>query len=93
MLKEFQKGKIQPSLTLHNLHNKRVRPTKNKSHQQGISYVEREKEGVRERERGGQACQQAGIFKVRLGFEEIEGSATFVSTTFFSNDVSLNDFN
>jgi hypothetical protein len=28
--------------------NKRVRPTKNKPQQQGISYLEREREGVRE---------------------------------------------
>ncbi len=53
-------------------YNKRVRPTKNEPQQQGISYVEREKEGC-VRERGGWAGQQAGIFKVRLGLEEIEG--------------------
>jgi hypothetical protein len=34
--------------------------------QQGISYLEREGEGV---EIGGQAGQQAGIFKVRLVWE------------------------
>ena len=39
------KGKIQPSLTLRNLYNKRVCSTKNEPQQQGISYVEREKEG------------------------------------------------
>jgi hypothetical protein len=33
---------------------------------------EREREGVREREAGGQAGQQAGIFKVRSGLEEID---------------------
>ncbi len=33
----------------------------------GISYLEREREGVRERERCGLTGQQAGIFKVRLG--------------------------
>ncbi len=46
-----------------NLYNKRVRPTKNEP-QQGISYLERAREGVRERERerGGWAGQQAVIF-------------------------------
>ncbi len=33
------------------LHNKRVISTKNEPQQQGISYLEREREGVRERER------------------------------------------
>jgi hypothetical protein len=47
------------------LYNKRVCPIKNEPQQQGISYLEREREGVRER--GGRAGQQAGIFKVRLG--------------------------
>ncbi len=46
MLKEFQKGKVQPSLTLCNLYNKSVCPAKNEPQQQVISYVEREKEGV-----------------------------------------------
>ncbi len=36
-----------------NLYNKRVRPTKKEPQQQGISYLEREREGVR-REREGQ---------------------------------------
>ena len=40
-------------------------PSKNEPQQQGISYLEREKEVVRERERGGRAGQQAGTFKVR----------------------------
>jgi hypothetical protein len=35
-------------LNFGNLYNKRVRPTKNEP-QQGISYLEREREGVRER--------------------------------------------
>ncbi len=35
-----------------NLYNKRACPTKNKP-QQGISYLERERKGVCERERGG----------------------------------------
>jgi hypothetical protein len=52
--------------------NKRVCPTKNEPQQQGISYLESERKGVRERERGGPAGQ-AGIFKVRLGLGEIEG--------------------
>jgi hypothetical protein len=34
------------------LYNKRVRPTENEPQQQGISYLERERDGVRERERG-----------------------------------------
>jgi hypothetical protein len=54
------------------LYNKRVRPTKNEPQQQGISYLEREREEVKERE-GGQEGQQAGIFMVRLGVGEIEG--------------------
>jgi hypothetical protein len=33
-----------------NLYNKRVSPTKNNSQQQGISYLEREREGVRQKE-------------------------------------------
>ncbi len=48
------------------LYNKRVCPTKNEP-QQGISYTEREKEEVWEREKGQWAGQQAGIFKVRFG--------------------------
>jgi hypothetical protein len=48
---------------------------KNEPQQQGIFYLEREREGVRERERGagGWADHQAGIFKVRLSLGEIEG--------------------
>jgi hypothetical protein len=49
--------------------DKRVYPTKNEPQQQGISYLDREKEGVRER--GVWAGQQAGIFKVKLGLGEI----------------------
>ncbi len=52
--------------TLNLLYNKRVRPTKNEP-QQGISYLERAREGC-ERERGGWMG-----FKVRLGLGEIEG--------------------
>ncbi len=54
-----------------NLYNKRACPTKNEP-QQGISYLERERAGVRERGAGWQAGQQAGIFKVRLGLGVIE---------------------
>jgi hypothetical protein len=43
---------------------KRNCPTKNEPEKQGICYLERE--------RGGQAGQQVGIFKVRLGLGEIE---------------------
>jgi hypothetical protein len=57
-------------LLLH-LFNKRVCPTKNEPQQQGISYLDREREGVGER--GMWAGQQTGIFKVRLGLGEIEG--------------------
>ncbi len=53
------------------LYNITVCPTKNEPQQQGISYLEREKEGF-ERGRGGRAGQQAGIFKVRLRLGEIE---------------------
>jgi hypothetical protein len=42
-----------------NLYNKRVRPTKNESQQQGIYYLEREREGERERGAGGQVSRQA----------------------------------
>ena len=42
------------SQNIENLYNRRVRPTKNEPQQQGISYVGREKEGVREGV-GGQA--------------------------------------
>ncbi len=45
------------------LYNKRVRPTK-KEPQQGISYLESNREGVKDRGVGGWAGQQAGIFKV-----------------------------
>jgi len=57
------------------LYNKRVRPTENEPQRQGISYLEREREGVtREREGWpGWAGQQAGIFKVRLSLGEIKG--------------------
>jgi hypothetical protein len=56
------------------LYNKRACPTKNEP-QQGISYLERERAGEREREglAGWQAGQQAGIFKVMLGLGVIEG--------------------
>jgi hypothetical protein len=40
------------------LYNKRVCPTKNEP-QQGISYLEREREGVRESERCGRVSRQA----------------------------------
>ena len=39
-----------PLNVMSHLNNKRVRPTKNEPQQQGISYLEREKEGVRERQ-------------------------------------------
>jgi hypothetical protein len=42
----------------HLLYNKRVRPNKNEPEQQGISYLEREREGVRERGAAGQVCRQ-----------------------------------
>ncbi len=48
------------------LYNKRVCPTKKEPQQQGILYLEIEREGVREGG-GGLAGQQAVIFKVRLG--------------------------
>jgi hypothetical protein len=54
------------------LYNKRACPTKNEP-QQGISYMERERAGLRERGAGWQAGQQAGIFKVMLGLGVIEG--------------------
>ena len=48
---------------------KKFFPTKNEPQQQGISYLERERErGQIERARW--AGQQAGIFKVRLGLED-----------------------
>jgi hypothetical protein len=56
-----------------NLYNKIVCSTKNESQQQGIYYLQREREGVRERERACLAGQQAGMFKVRLGLVEIGG--------------------
>jgi hypothetical protein len=45
------------------LYNKRARPTKNEPQQQGISYLEREREGEKEGVR--RVVGQAGIFKVR----------------------------
>ncbi len=54
-----------------NLYNKRVRPTKKEPQQQGISYLEIQREGVREGG-GGRAGQQAVIFKVKLGLWETE---------------------
>jgi hypothetical protein len=57
-----------------NLYNKQVCPSKNEPQQQGTSYLEREREGARERGAGGQEGQQAGILKVRLGLGEIEGT-------------------
>jgi hypothetical protein len=51
------------------LYNKRVCPTKKEPQEQEISYLEREREGVREKGVGEQAC----ILKVRLGLREIEG--------------------
>jgi hypothetical protein len=53
-------------LTTQYLYNKRACPTKNEPQQQEISNLKRE------RERGGRAGQQAGIFKVRLGLGEIQ---------------------
>jgi hypothetical protein len=49
------------------LYNKRVRPTKNEPQQQVVSYLKREREGVRERKRagGGQVSRQAYF---RLGW-------------------------
>jgi hypothetical protein len=41
------------------LYNKRVCPTKNEPQQQGISYLERQREGVRERGAGEQVSRQA----------------------------------
>jgi len=67
-------------ISLTNLYNKRQCPSKNEP-QQGISYLEREREGVcvregregvRERGAGGRAGQHAGISKVLLGLEEIQ---------------------
>ncbi len=51
------------------LYNERVRPTKNEPQQQGISYLEREREGVRER--GGWPGRSAG--------RHIQGKVRFVS--------------
>ena len=48
------------------IYNKRVRPTKNEPQQQGISYLERKREWVRERERGGRAGRNIQG-KVRFG--------------------------
>jgi hypothetical protein len=47
-----------PLIVMSHLNNKRVHPTKNEPQQQGISYLEREKEGVRERQ--GQLARSAG---------------------------------
>jgi hypothetical protein len=60
------------NLFVSNLYNKCVQRTKNEP-QQGISYLERAREGagVRERE-GWVAGQQAVIFKMRLGLGETE---------------------
>jgi hypothetical protein len=58
-------------ILIQNLCNKRVCPTKKEPQQQGMSYLEGEREGVREKERGGRAGQQACIFKVKLGLGEI----------------------
>ncbi len=52
------------------LYNKRVCPTKNEPQQQGLSYLERE--GVGEKERGRWAGLQAGKFKVRLGLGDMK---------------------
>jgi hypothetical protein len=57
-------------LLAYHLYNKRVCPTKNEPQQQEISYLNREREGVREW--GVWAGQQAGVFKVKLGLREIE---------------------
>ncbi len=59
------------------LYNKRVCPNKNEPQQQGISYLERETKGVRERERvggggSGPAGRQAGRLKVRVSFGDKE---------------------
>jgi hypothetical protein len=56
--------------SLYLLYYKRACPTKNETQQQEISYLEREREVVRERE--GRAGGQTGIFKVRLGLGETE---------------------
>jgi hypothetical protein len=50
---------------INNLNKNRDCPTKNGQQQQGISYLGRWA--------CGQAGQQAGIFKIRLGLGEIEG--------------------
>ena len=47
------------SSSLDYLYNKTVRPTKNEPQQQGISYLEREREGVRERGAAGKVSRQA----------------------------------
>jgi hypothetical protein len=52
------------SQTENNLYNKRVRPTKNEP-QQGISNLEREREGVREREGAG-VSKHTGLKRVNL---------------------------
>ncbi len=62
---------------MNNLYNKRVSPTTNEP-QKGISYLEREREG--ERERGGCAGHQADIFKVRVGLGEIKGREIQIDT-------------
>jgi hypothetical protein len=64
---------MEPLLSLlTNLYNKRVCPTNNESQQQGFSYLEREREGVKEREGGRGGGQQAGVFKNRLSLGEID---------------------
>ena len=68
MLSIGEWDQIYPLWQLFHLYNKRACPTKNEP-QQGISYLERERAGVRERGAG----WQAGIFKVRLGLGVIEG--------------------
>jgi hypothetical protein len=50
------------------LYNNGVCPSKNEPQQQGIPYLEREKEGVRETK-----VSAGKIFKVRLVLGEIEG--------------------
>ena len=67
MLEDFFENR---NLFQDNLYNKRVRPSKNEP-QQGISYLERVREGG-ERKRGWEG-QQAVIFKVRVRFGRDRG--------------------
>jgi hypothetical protein len=58
----------------HNLYNKRACPTKNKP-QQGISFLEREKEGVRERGVGRGERERGGREGVRESGGRVNRSA------------------